>query len=213
MFRITRQDVINDDLNVFNDVGPSLGRSARRSINDLVWSVIMANGGSFFHANNGNLETGAGSALDITSLETAVAAFRKRRDSNGADLDIMPNVLAVPPELEVTAREILNSVEINRTGDGSPTANALQNIAALEVESRLSNTDKFSGASATAWYLFGKPMDAAVIVAFLNGKQTPVIEFFGLDSDVNTLGVSWRVYHDYGCALADPKAAQKADGA
>lgn len=213
IFRATREDFINDDLNLFNDVAPSLGRAARRSINDLVWSVIMANGGSFFHADNNNLETGGGSALSLTSLETAVAAFRSRRDGNGNDLDIMPSVLAVPPELEVTARSLLNSVEINRTGDGSPTGNALQNIATLEVESRLSNTSKFTGASATAWYLFGKPMDAAVIVAFLSGKTTPSVEFFGMNAEVDTLGVAWRVYHDYGCALADPKAAQKADGA
>ena len=30
--------------------------------------------------------------------------------------------------------------------------------------------------------------------------------------DVNHLGVSWRVYHDYGSALGDPKAGAKSDG-
>jgi hypothetical protein len=46
-----------------------------------------------------------------------------------------------------------------------------------------------------------------MIVAFLNGQQSPKVEYFGLNQTVDTLGVSWRVYHDFGAALCDPRAA------
>jgi hypothetical protein len=46
----------------------------------------------------------------------------------------------------------------------------------------------------------------------LQGKQTPTVEFFGLDSEPNKLAASWRVYFDYGCALGDFRAAYKAKG-
>ena len=47
-------------------------------------------------------------------------------------------------------------------------------------------------------------------VAFLNGNQNPIIEH--ADTDFNTLGMSWRAYHDFGVAMADKKAAFKAKG-
>ncbi len=212
ILRVTRKMVINDDMGFLNDTAAAYGRMARRGLNDLVWSTIMANAGDFFHADNGNLLTGAGSALDAGSLGSAVSYMRAQRDAENNDLDITPAVLATPPELEVTARALLESAEL-QAAEGDPTGNALKGVAKLAVESRLSNTAKFSNASLTAWYLFAGPQDASVIVAFLRGQRTPTVEFFGLDHDVNTLGVSWRVYFDYGAALNDPRAAVKSDGA
>ncbi len=54
--------------------------------------------------------------------------------------------------------------------------------------------------------------DAALIVAFLQGKQTPTVEFFGLDADPNRLSATWRVFFDYGPALGDSRAAYRAKG-
>ena len=51
-----------------------------------------------------------------------------------------------------------------------------------------------------------------MIVAFLQGKQTPTVEFFGLDADPNKLAASWRVYFDYGCSLGDHRAAYRSKG-
>ncbi len=120
----------------------------------------------------------------------------------------------MPPELEITAKELLRSVEVHHEGtDGVATGNALRDITKLEVESRMSNTDKFSDASATAWFVFASPQDVPLIVGFLDGRETPVVESFGLDHSVEQLGYSFRVYHDYGACLGDPKAGHRSDGA
>jgi hypothetical protein len=50
------------------------------------------------------------------------------------------------------------------------------------------------------------------VVAFLHGKQSPTVEFFGFDADPNTLAATWRVFFDFGAALADHRAAYKAKG-
>jgi hypothetical protein len=60
--------------------------------------------------------------------------------------------------------------------------------------------------------LFASPIDTALVVAFLQGKQSPTVEFFGFDADPNTLAATWRVYFDFGAALADHRAAYKAKG-
>ena len=209
---IDRRDIINDDLSLFDDTARSLGRSAMRAVSDLVYRVLLAGAGEFFSAGHGNYAVGADTALSLAALDAGITKMMSQRDDEGRDLDIRPKVLLVPPELTQTAKELLTSDFIQRANSDLPTGNALKNVVSLEVEPRLSNSLRFSGTSPKAWYLFAGPQDAAVIVAFLQGKQSPTVEFFGFDADPNVLAAHWRVYFDFGCALADYRAAYKAKG-
>jgi len=209
---IDRRDIINDDLSMFDDTARSLGRAAMRAVSDLVYKTLLAGTGSFFSAAHGNYDEGADTALSLAALGAGITKMMSQRDDEGRDLDIRPKVLLVPPELSQTAKELLQSDYIQRANSDEPTGNALKNVVSLEVEPRLSNSDRFTGTSAKAWYLFAGPQDAALIVAFLQGKQTPTVEFFGFDSDPNKLAATWRVYFDYGTALAEHRAAYRAKG-
>lgn len=212
MLSIDRRDIINDDLSLFDDTARSLGKAAMRSLSDLVYKVLLANAGSFFSTGHGNYDEGAETALASAALATGIAKMLAQRDDEGRDLDIRARTLLVPPELQQTAKELLQSDFIQRASNDLPTGNALKNSVSLEVEPRLSNDDRFTGTSAKAWYLFAGPQDTALVVAFLQGKQSPTVEFFGFDADPNVLAATWRVFFDYGCALADHRAAYKAKG-
>ncbi len=212
MLGIDRRDIINDDLSLFDETARNLGRAAMRSLSDLVYRVLLANGDNFFSTGNANFDAGAATALSSTSLGAGIAKMLAQRDDENRDLDIRPQTLLVPPELQQAAKELLLSDYMQRASADLPTGNALKNAVALEVEPRLSNAARFTGTSAKAWYLFASPADSALIVAFLQGQQTPTVEFFGLDAEPNKLAVSWRVYFDYGAALADHRAAYKAKG-
>jgi hypothetical protein len=216
MFTIDRKDLVNDSVRIFDEVGPAMGRSAARMEGDVFYRALFAAGSSYFHSSLGNLVSGGSSPLSVTSLTTAIAAMRKQRSDTNDDLDISPAVLCVPPELEYTAKGILESEQLQRltSTDQLPSGNPLRNQLTLQVESRLSNTTKFtSGASTTAWYLFGAPIDMPMIFAYLNDRDAPVVEFFGLDNEAKTLAVTYRVYHDFGAALAEYRAAYKSAGA
>lgn len=220
-FKIGRQAIVNDDLNALSELMPSFGQAALRRLSDLVYMTILANGGSFFHTDNDNVQSSGSSALQTSSLATAVKQMRMQTDPEGNTLDIMPAVLVAPPTLEVTARGLIQSAEVARvaTGDNLPTANTFNKFVKLEIESRLENglTDEVSGTayagSTTGWYLFASPADVPVVVGFLNGKQSPTVESFGFDSDPDRLAMTFRVYHDFGAALGDHRAAQKSAGA
>lgn len=212
MLSIDRRDIINDDLSMFDDTARLLGKSAMRSLSDLVFKVLLANGDSFFSAAHGNYDEGADTALALDALADGLARMMAQRDDEGRDLDIRARTLLVPPELQQTAKELLQSDFIQRASSDLPTGNALKNSVSLEVEPRLSNDQRFAGTSAFAWYLFAGVQDTAMIVAFLQGKQSPTVEFFGFDADPNTLAATWRVYFDFGAALADHRAAYKAKG-
>jgi len=210
---IDRRDLINDDLSVFDETARAFGRAAMRRLNDLVFQVLLDNAGGFFSVANGNLLEGAQSFLSIDSLAEAITAMLTQRDDEGNDLDLRPRTLLVAPELQPTAKAILESEFIQQLADRQPTGNSLRRAVSIEVEPRLNNDAKYgAAASGNHWYLFSAPSNAALVVAFLQGRQSPTVEFFGLDQDVNRLAASWRVYHDFGAALVDPRAAVRAKG-
>ncbi len=213
-FQIDRRDIVNDDLAVFADIIPGLARSGARTLNGLVATTLLANTGSFFGTANDTYFDGAATNLQASSLATAVQMLRQMKDGEGNLLDLQPAVLLVPPELEQTALALLNSTEVARvsTGDELPTGNTLKDIAQLAVEPRLSDAG-FSSYSTTAWYLFSDAANAAAVVGFLDGRQEPTIEEFGLAHDIDALAVGFRCYFDFGCALADFRAAIKSKGA
>ena len=212
LLSIDRRDIVNDDLGLFQDAAAAMGRAAMRKLSDLVYEVLLANAAGFFSTGNRNLLTGADSALSFEALAQAIALMRTQRDAEGNDLDLKPATLLVGPELEPTARALLESEFIQRPED-VPTGNSLRRAVNLEVEPRLNNATKYgTAASAKHWYLFAAPSYAPMVVAFLNGLQTPTVEFFGLEQTVERLAVTWRVYHDFGAALVDPRAAVRSKG-
>jgi hypothetical protein len=205
-FGVDRRSIINDDIGIFDSAARAFGSMAARTLNDLVWKTVLDNGGSFYSAGNGNYLTGAGTALSVTSLTNAIAQMLQQKDSQGRSIDLMPSVLVVPPQLLYTAKQVLESEYLERTADGAATGNPARSAVRLVTESRLSNSS-FTNASTTGWYLFTAPQSVPLVVAFLNGIETPTVETFGFDTNPNTLSFQWRIYHDFGCAFGQKQAS------
>ena len=208
--KIDRRDIINDDLSLFAGAAEAMAEAARRSVSNLAYSVLLANEHDFFHADNGNYLSGSTTALSLEAVSNGITTMRSQTDSEGRPIDMSPAILVVPPALETSGRSILSSDSVE-VAEGVTTGNGVKGAVSLVVEPRLANAT-FTGCSSKAWYLFAAPHTAPMVMAFLNGKQTPTVEFFGFESDPHTLAATWRVYHDFGCAFGDPKAAFKAKG-
>jgi phage major head subunit gpT-like protein len=213
---ISRQDLINDDLNAFADNAKALGRKAVHSREKTLFAALnaTANGSSFFTSARGNYFEGAATNLQSSSLATAVQMFRDQVGPDGLPVMVDPTILLVPTALEQAAKELMNSqYVVGPTSAKTPSANIWQGSFQPLVSPWLSNST-LTGASSTAWYLLGNPADlAALEIAYLNGLQTPTVEFFGMDTTPDVLGVSWRVFWDFGVALAEYRAGVKSKGA
>lgn len=212
MFGLTRQDIINDDLGKFEEVPRLLGRGAATKLEQLFWTLVLANTDNFFHADNVNFIDGANSALGITGLGAAVEALRKLVDANGDPISVTPKFLVVPPELEAVADQLFASTNIVYGGDTAvPDSNPFKGKYQPQVSAYLSNSN-YTGYSATAWYLFGDPADVAAFgIAYLNGQETPTIE--QEQADFNTLGIQFRGYQDFGVCQIDKCGGVKSKGA
>jgi len=106
---------------------------------------------------------------------------------------------------------IVAAVGADATYLREPSANVFARKYRPIVSTYLSNSN-YTGYSTTAWYLLADPMDMATIeVAFLNGRETPVVE--SADADFNVLGIQMRGYFDFGVAKTEYRAGLKSKGA
>lgn len=205
-FAITRQAIINDDLNAFTRIPQRMGRAAHRTVGNLVYAILndnpnMSDGVALFHASHGNLLTAA-SALAVASIDAARAAMAKQKDSDSiaTALNIRPKHLLVPVELEGTARVMLESEFDPAKTQRVP--NHVRGIASLVSDARLSGTNWFMAADAN--------MQDTIEVAYLNGNSSPVLE---QKDGWNVDGVEFKVRLDAGVKALDFRGLLKATGA
>lgn len=216
---LTRHDIINDDLNAFMDIPRQMGRSGAESIDDLFFTLLLKNSG-FFSSGNANLLEGVDTKFGPDSLTVAKTTFRKQKAGPGGKpkdqkpINIRPEYLVVPVELETEAELLMGSAQLMIDAQGSPTKipvdNPHRNKYRIISTPHLSDS-YYQGASSTAWYLFANPrVLPAFEVVFLNGRRTPVIE--RVEMPPNTLGMGFRSYIDFGVNSQDHRAAVKVTG-
>ncbi len=211
LLAIDRRDIINDDLGAITTVPRKLGRGSGLKINDVFWTIFLANT-DFFKVANKNFLSGADTVLSIDGLTKAEVAFMDQVDGDGKPIGIMPSIMLVPTALSAIGTQLFKSMELRDTTASTkyPVSNPHQGKFRVEVSRYLSNAS-YTGNSAKAWYLLADPADLPVIeVAFLNGQESPTIET--AEADFNVLGIQMRGYHDFGCALQDPRGGVRAKG-
>jgi hypothetical protein len=205
---ITRQVLINDDLDAFTRIPAMYGNSIAQLESDVVWGIItanpaMADGTALFHANHKNL-AGTGAALDVTSVGAARAAMAKQ---TGLDkktvLNIRPAFLIVPASLELKAEQLV-AQNLVPASSGNVVPQSIRTLAPIS-EPRL------DAASETAWYLAASPNQIDTIeYAYLEGQQGAYIETRnGFDVD----GVEIKCRLDFGAKAIDWRGLYKNPGA
>lgn len=205
IFAITRQALVNDDLDAFSTIPAMFGRAARKKESDLVWAVItgnpvMGDNNALFSAAHSNLQTD-GDVISITSMSRARLAMRLQTGVNDQRINLVPRILIVPPSLETAAEQFLAPILAAQT-------NAAQNPFAgkftLIVEPRLEDN------SSTAWYIATSSDQLPVInYAYLDGQEGVSIETrTGFDID----GVETRARLDFDAAPADWRGIHKDPG-
>jgi hypothetical protein len=217
---LTRNDIINDDLQAFMSIPEELGRSGAQLVDELFFTLLLSNPNGFFSANNGNLLTGVETTFGAPSLTVAKTTFRKQKAGPGnkpkdhKPINIRPELLVVPVELETDAELLMGSAQLMIDASGQPTKipvdNPHRNRYRVISAPHLSDP-YYVGASAKAWYLFANPnVLPAFEIVFLYGRRTPVVE--QVETPPNKLGISFRSYLDVGVREQDHRAVVKSKG-
>ncbi|TWD54537.1 ATP-dependent protease ClpP protease subunit [Agrobacterium vitis] len=212
LFAVSRQAIINDDLDVFTKLPRRLGRSAKRTIGNSVAGVlasnpIMSDDNPLFSAVHANAFTGAGSALNTAGLQAAwqAMALQKDRSVSTNILNIRPKYLLVPVALKMTALQLIkSSAALGQNNAG--VINAVQNLVEEIIDE-----PRLDAISSTGWYLAADQHSTdTVTVAYLNGVTEPVIEEF---TEPRADGLTWKVRIDYGVSAMGWEGLNKSAGA
>lgn len=194
---ITLVDIVNDDLGALSVVPQRLGRGAAIRLNKSFWSEFESSNSTYYAKET----AGAGNALAISSLKTAAASYRKLKDGDGNPLGISPSMLLVPPELEITASELMSG-SLLITGENATRTNVNVLAGRYQVVASSYLT------SGTTWWLVANPGELpAMEVAFLNGQRTPTVQ--QAEADFDTLGIQVRGHFSFGVAKAESKGAYR----
>lgn len=207
IFGITRQALINDDLDAFGTMANNIGRAAadleaKTLVELLTSNPTMYDGTALFHADHGNLASGGGSALSETALTTARAAMRLQKGLDGATpIDATPAYLVVPAALETAGEKLIATLQPTQSADVNPFAGKLE----LVVDPRL------DAVSATAWYLAASAATIDTIeYSYLESAQGPeIIIQDGFDVD----GLQMKGRLDFGAGAIEWRGLYKAAGA
>ena len=214
-FTISREAIINDDLDAMTRIPGAMGRAAARQVGDLAYAILTANGTlnqdglALFVAGHNNL-AGSGGAISETTLDTARNAMATQTSpapgtgETGATLNISPQYLIVPSAILMTARKVVETPTAPDT-TGDLAINTMRNALTIVWDARL------DADSTTAWYLAAAPGVADTVeVAFLDGNDQPYMESQdGFKQD----GVTYKVRIEAAAAALDFRGLYKNPGA
>lgn len=213
-YRMSRQLIINDDLNGLTQVPRMMGRAANRKIGDVVYALLDSTGPTLTQDSTALWNTAthknyvaAATAPTVATLQTATAAMAKQTDPNsGAVLNIRPRYLVVPVALEATAR-VLMAAQYDPAGTaGTLTPNPWSGRFEVVTDARLDGQTN----GTAAWYLFADPnVFDTFEVAFLNGVSEPYIRE---NQAWDNQGVEYVVGIDFGVSALDFRAVHKYRG-
>ncbi|HAT48867.1 MAG: peptidase U37 [Nitrospirae bacterium] len=205
---ISRQVLVNDDLNAFTRIPQLFGVAAANLESDVIWGIITSNpnmgdGVALFHANHKNLAA-AGATISVASLAAARKAMAVQTGLDGTTvLNVRPAFILVPAALEVTAEQLLavNLFPAKSVDVVTPSIRSLVVIAEPRLDA---SNDK-------TWYLSATPnMIDTIEYAYLEGQTGVYIETrMGFEVD----GVEIKARLDFGAKAIDWRGFFKNPGA
>jgi hypothetical protein len=203
---VTRQTLINDDLDAFTRIPAAFGASAADLESDIVYAILMQNpamadGTALFHGDHGNL--GTASAINEDALSEAYRLFAQQTGLEGRRVSILPQFILTPPgQRSVEARKQITATTPSSTSDVNPYAGRMQVIE----EPRL-----LPESGDDPWFLAADPARIDTVeYAYLDGQEGVFTETrMGFEVD----GMEIKARHDFAAKAIDWRGLFKNPGA
>lgn len=212
-FSMSRQAFINDDIGFLTTVPARYARSAKTTINQMVYNALFYDAAIYdalplFDASHKNsLATGSAPSAEV--INKMILALATQKDEFGQSIVVNPRTIVAPVGYAMDLYKIFNSPSINTT-DNTQAANPLyqlrNNIQIVED----ATLNALAGTGAAPWYLMADASDINTIeVDFLNGQQVPTIRRM---ENPGTLGFVWDIYFDVGVTVMNHRGIVRNKG-
>ena len=201
--RITRQMLVNDDLNAIAQLLAAYGDTIARFEERLAYTEFAANKSlatdnvAMFHASHNNLAA-AGTAITVAAVGAARAAMRKQVSLDKLALNVEGRYLIVGPDKETEADTLLAQIIPRNQGDVNPFSGKLEKIVSAEV-------------AGNQWTIAADPARVPNFQwGLLDGYEAPRVRF---DEPFGVQGMAMSVEHDFGVGGVDFRGMYRNPGA
>ena len=203
---ITRQAIINDDLDAFTRIPAAFGAAAADLESDIVYSILIDNPAmgddeTLFSAAHEN--EGTASVINEASLAEAWRLFGQKTGIEERLISLLPRFILVPPgQRSVEARKQVTATTPNNTADVNTFAGRLDVVE----EPRL-----IPAALPDPWFLAADPARIDTVeYAYLEGQEGVFTETrMGFEVD----GIEIKARHDFASKAIDFRGLFKNAGA
>jgi hypothetical protein len=212
-FTMTREAIINDDIDLVTTIPSRYGAAAKRTINKQVYTILASNpvifdGINLFDAAHKNIVT-VGSSPDMAAMQNMVRILSTMLDNDGETILAVPRYIIVPIGLGDVVRQIIGSVTItvNVAGVVNSQSNPMYGRGLEVIEDAQLN--EFENGE-FEWYLAANKISSPTIgVDYLNGNDIPNIRRIERSGQ---LGYIWDLYLDWCVTVYDYRGIVKNPG-
>jgi hypothetical protein len=231
--RISFEALMNDDLDAFTSIPDRLGRGGARTVARFATGLYVDASGphaSLYTAGNGNRVT-SNPPLSVAGLGTAFNLLGGFVDAGGDPIYVEEAILVIPPQLRVTANNILNQLSVDVTASGGTAAQTVRvnNWIVGNLELVVDPYIPIVASTANgqqSWFLFADPSVGrpALEVGFLSGFNEPQLYQKagntmrlggGMDEmagDFSTMSQEYKGVVAFGGTRLDPKGTVGSNG-
>lgn len=206
--RISRQMMIDDDMNAIDDLVGDYGSSIANFEEETFYTFMLAaalasDGGAVWQTsapNRGANLAAAGAAINVTSLAAGRAVMRKQTSIDGVKLNLAPSILLVGPDKETEADQLVTTIIPNQSSSVNPFSGRLEVVSSAQLTGNI-------------WMLFADPAragGACFVHGFLNGAEAPRLR---MDEPFGQQGLALSVEHDFGLGAIDFRGTYRNPGA
>ena len=209
--KLTRQALINDDMNAFNRIPMLQGKAAKRKEDDVAYAILTANanlsdGVALFSSAGTRLNFKTpGAAPTVAELAATEKLLMKQKGpAAAARLELRPRFLLVPSSIYRTTQQVVTS-----------TVDPAKNNAAMNPYFNegivIVPSTRLDDNSAVIWYLLASYDDIDTVeLCFLTDEPEPVLK---QETDFDTDDLKLAVRHTVAAKAIDFRGMVKNAGA
>jgi len=179
---ISAENIANDDVTLWQNIVQRLGRSARETISEAVFSHLreatrptLSDGKKLWDATrtdaNGGTAVLSADAAGKAAFMSAVTAMAQLTGGSGQKKGVFPSFIIIPFAKTEAWAFIANALTAGNTGTDVP--QALRDVLGFAIPKAIID---IGTANATDWMLMARPADAEVLrMGFHNGQEEPEV--------------------------------------
>lgn len=177
---ISRQSLINDDLNALVEIPRAYGEACARLIGDIAFEAMVAepnnmgDGKPLFSTEHNNLYVGAGGPPTVESIGQVVTGMSLQKNSYGFPITIVPRFFLAPVAMKTVAEQFFGT-QLPGAGPvvGTGEKPLIYNPYGGDIYQRIYDR-RLDAHDVNTWFMAAERR--TVVVYFLDGVQSPYIE-------------------------------------